>query len=114
MRCYVRTLSMVLACAVQELYPKTDLRIEHPISKGYFCTLRNDLGERIPITQQIVQDIKERVHLIISEDRPIIIEEKQTKEVIRLFGERNSTETTLFQAFGNPYCRYFRMGDFID
>ncbi|MBP3587276.1 MAG: nucleoside kinase [Paludibacteraceae bacterium] len=114
MRCYVRTLSMVLACAVQELYPKTDLRIEHPISKGYFCTLRNDLGERIPITQQMVQDIKERVHLIISEDRPIIIEEKQTKEVIRLFGERNSTETTLFQAFGNPYCRYFRMGDFID
>jgi uridine kinase len=114
MRCYVRTLSMVLACAVHELYPKTDLRIEHPISKGYFCTLRNSLGERIPITKQMVQEIKERVHVIISENRPIIIEEKQTKEVIRLFGERNSTETTLFQAFGNPYCRYFRMGDFID
>jgi uridine kinase len=62
----------------------------------------------------MVQEIKERVHVIISENRPIIIEEKQTKEVIRLFGERNSTETTLFQAFGNPYCRYFRMGDFID
>ena len=114
MRCYVRTLSMVLACAVQELYPKTDLRIEHPISKGYFCTLRNSLGERIPITKQMVQEIKERVHVIISENRPIIIEEKQTKEVIRLFGERNDGETTLFETLGNPYCRYYRIGEYID
>ncbi len=40
MRAYVRTLGMVLACAVNELYPQMDLRVEHPISKGYYCTLQ--------------------------------------------------------------------------
>ena len=40
MRAYVRTLGMVLSCAVNELYPRTDLRVEHPISKGYYCTLQ--------------------------------------------------------------------------
>ena len=40
MRVYVRTLGMVLACAVNELYPQMDLRVDHPISKGYYCTLQ--------------------------------------------------------------------------
>ena len=34
-RCYIRTLNMVMACAVRELWPGCDLRIEHPISKGF-------------------------------------------------------------------------------
>ena len=39
-RCYIRTLSMLMACAVRELWPDCDLRIEHPISKGFYCTIR--------------------------------------------------------------------------
>ena len=35
MRVYVRTLSMVLAKAIKELYPQAVLHIEHPNSKGY-------------------------------------------------------------------------------
>ena len=41
MRVYVRTLSMVLAKAVSELFPQANLLIEHPISKGYYCKLDN-------------------------------------------------------------------------
>ncbi|MBQ1859151.1 MAG: nucleoside kinase, partial [Paludibacteraceae bacterium] len=40
MRAYVRTLGMVMCAAVNELYPRYDLRLEHPISKGYYCTLQ--------------------------------------------------------------------------
>ena len=36
-RCYIRTLSMVMACAVRELWKDCDLRIEHPINKGFYC-----------------------------------------------------------------------------
>lgn len=114
MRCYVRTLSMVMSCAVRELYPDCDLRIEHPISKGYYCTIRQKDGEKRPITEQDIHAIRQRMQLIINEDRPVITEEKQTKEVIRLFGERNEGEVTLFETLGNPYCRYFRIGDYID
>ena len=57
MRCYVRTLSMVMACAVRELYPDCDLRIEHPISKGYYCTLRGPKGEKKEIDAMIIDAI---------------------------------------------------------
>ena len=113
-RCYIRTLSMVMACAVRELWPTCDLRIEHPISKGFYCTIRESRDEAKCITPAIVEQLKSRMQAIVAEDRPIVTEERQTKEVIRLFGERKEGETTLFETLGNPYCRYYRMGDYID
>ncbi len=111
MRCYVRTLSMVLACAIHELYPHADLRIKHPISKGYYCIV-DQLGQTL--TPDIVLKIKQRMTEIIREDRQIICEEKQTKEVKEIFRSRTDGEVTLFETLGNPYCRYFRMGNFVD
>lgn len=113
-RCYVRTLSMVMACAIRELWPDCDLRIEHPISKGFYCTIRQSRNETKVITPEIVQSLKSRMQTIIDENRLVITEERQTKEVIQLFGERNDGETTLFETLGNPYCRYYRIGDYID
>ena len=113
-RCYIRTLSMVMACAVRELWHDCDLRIEHPISRGFYCTLRESREVSKEITPEVVAQLKERMLQIIAEDRPIIAEERQTKEVIRLFGDRKDGDTTLFETLGNPYCRYYRMGDYID
>ncbi len=38
-RCYVRSLCMILYKAVTRLYPGAQLKIEHSISKGYFCRI---------------------------------------------------------------------------
>ena len=123
MRAYVRTLGMVLGAAINELYPRTDLRVEHPISKGYYCTLQWHVDkntepeeEKEPpvLTKEMIAAIKQRMLQIIAEDRPIYEEEKQTKEVIKLFASRYNNETSIFEALGNPYCRYFRMGEYID
>lgn len=123
MRVYVRTLNMVLASAVNELYPEMDLRVEHPISKGYYCTLQWHMDKNAEpenaieppsATPEMIEKIKERMLHIIQEDRPIIEEEKQTKTVIKMFAERYNNETSIFETLGNPYCRYFRMGNFID
>ena len=113
-RCYTRTLNMILACAIHELYPQADLRVEHPISKGYYCTLQWKKDHEQTLTADMISAIKERMHQIIREDRKIVEEEKQTKEVIKMFGSRADGESTIFETLGNPYCRYFRMGDFID
>jgi hypothetical protein len=66
MRVYVRTLSMVLAKAVSELFPQATLRIEHPISKGYYCQLDN-LGQ--PIDLDVINRIKEN-ELFVKRNRP--------------------------------------------
>lgn len=118
MRCYVRTLIMVVSCAVRELYPTADLRIEHPISKGYFCTLQwaNPEDER-ELTPDMIRAIKQRTQEIIAQDRLITAEEKRTKDVMALFHDfrhKNDTDATLFKTLGNPYCRYYAMGDYID
>ena len=114
MRVYVRTLCMVMACAVNELYPEWSLRIEHPISKGYFCTLRDNQGVKVQLQKEMIEALKARMRQIIEEDRPITVEEKQTKVVMQLFRERPDYESSLLETLGNPYCRFFRMGNFID
>ena len=116
MRVYIRTLSMVLAAAINELYPNCDLRIEHPISRGYYCHIKNF---NKPLTPEIIAEIKERMALIIRQNRRIISEEKQTKIVKDLFRDRTDGDTTLFDAWGTRYCRYFRLEnpdgkDYID
>ena len=116
MRVYVRTLNMVLAAAITEMFPGADLRIEHPISRGYYCHI-NNLNQ--PLTPEVIAQIKERMQLIIKQNRRIINEEKQTKIVKDLFRNRTDSDATLFDAWGTRYCRYFRMenpdgNDYID
>ena len=113
MRVYVRSLSMVLAKAISELFPHAILRIEHPISKGYYCKLDN-LNETL--TPEIITQIKNRVNLIISNGSRFICEEKQTSIVKDLFVNKanQKDKLALFETLGNPYCRFFRLDDFID
>lgn len=113
-RCYIRSLSMLTACAVNELWPGCDLRLEHPISNGFYCTLRDAAGKVLTLTSDIITQLKQRMQLIVEQDRTFVTEERQTKEVIRLFSSRNVGQATLFETLGNPYCRYYRMGDYID
>ena len=93
-RCYIRSLSMLTACAVNELWPGCDLRLEHPISNGFYCTLRDAAGKVLTLTPDMITQLKQQMQLIVEQDRTFVTEERQTKEVIR--------------------CRYYRMGDYID
>jgi len=113
MRVYVRSLSMVLSKAISELFPQTTLHIEHPISKGYYCKLDN-LNQQL--TPDIISQIKDRVNLIIKQGKRIVCEEKQTSEVKVLFANQalQNDKVALFETLGNPYCRFFRIDDFID
>lgn len=114
MRCYVRTLSMVLGAAIKEVFSNADLRIEHPISKGYYCRIQwADDPDRI-LTSDMVKLLREKMLQIVREDRPIIAEERQIQDVTELFKDRKDGSTSLFKTLGNPYVRYFRMGDYLD
>lgn len=111
MRVYVRTLSMVLAKAVYELYPDAQLKIEHPISKGYYCRLDN-LNN--PLDFQVIDTIKNRMNQIIQQDDQIFTEEKQLREVKTLFAAKHHPDLSLFESINTPYVRYFRIKDYVD
>ena len=113
MRVYVRTLSMVISKAVTEIFQDIAFRIEHPISKGYYCMLDGHNG---PITEDIIVAIKLQVKKIIAEGQKIVSEEKQTKVVKELFGVKKNQKdkVSLFETLGNPYCRFFRIDNYVD
>jgi len=109
---YVRTLCMTLCCAVNELYPGATLRIEHPISLGYYCTLK--LPDGTGMKKEMVGEIKQRMKEIIEQDRTIVCHEKRTKDVMQLFRNHSDGESNLFETFGDPYSKYYSIGDYID
>ena len=113
MRVYVRTLSMVFAYAVKRLFPEAILSINHSISKGYYCRL-DYLS--CPLNQEVIDRIKSEINKIITEAYPIIVEEKQVKEVKKLFAMQNNQHEnlSLFETINTPYMRYFRIHDYVD
>ncbi len=114
MRVYVRTLSMVLSKAVSELFPKSKLRIAHPISKGYYCVIEN--GKNASISKEDVASIKAKMQEIISKGEKIIADEKQLEATKKLFQNsiNNTTKDMLFDSLGEPYIKYFKIDNFID
>ncbi|MDO9633865.1 MAG: nucleoside kinase [Paludibacter sp.] len=113
MRVYVRTLSMVFAYAVNQLFPESVLRIVHSISKGYYCRL--DYTDK-PLTSDDIDLIKATMKQIITKGEQIFVEEKQVREVKRLFAnQQNQHENlSLFETINTPYMRYFRINDYVD
>lgn len=111
MRTYVRSLCFILAKAIRDLYPGMRLRIEHSVSRGYYCLL-ND-GE--PQTDETVYAIKRRMLEIIAEDIPFEPFKRHTQEVIDIFMEQKMNDKiTLLETSRSLYTVYHKLGDMAD
>ncbi|UCF71590.1 MAG: nucleoside kinase [candidate division WOR-3 bacterium] len=64
-RSYQSTLSLILYAAVKRLFPKRKLRIEHSMSRGFYCKL----GTKID--PAMVKKIERRMRKLIDENLPI-------------------------------------------
>ncbi|HKK59093.1 MAG TPA: hypothetical protein VJ937_06420 [Salinivirga sp.] len=83
-RMYVRSISFVLIKAARKLFPEARVKIEHSISKGYYCEFEN-FGRKLEVDD--VSAIYEEMHKIINSDLPFKREEKLTTEAIEIFRE---------------------------
>ncbi len=111
-RMYLRTLSFILFAAVRNLWPEARLKIDHAISKGYYCEL-----EGLERTFN-----EEDVWLIVDEMRSIIrqniqIERKMvlTETAIGLLENNGlSRKAELYRHYGRLYAPIFSMGDHVN
>ena len=111
MRTYVRTLFFVLTKAVGELYPDGEIIIEHPISKGYFCSLR--IGRSV--VKSDVDAIKQRMQEIIAADLAVQRISCPTDEAVEVFRSEGRTDVvTLLEGTGKLYSTYYQLGDKVD
>lgn len=112
MRAYVRSLCFVLYKAISELHPGSRLRIEHSISHGNYCVLKN--GDA-PLTEENIKAIKHRMQEIVAEDIPFEHKLAHTEEVIEIFRKQNMLEkVALLESIGDLYTNYYLLDGLAD
>jgi uridine kinase len=111
MRTYVRSLCFVLCAAVEELFPQGRIYLEHPVSKGYYCTL--DIGR--PVTERDLQRIRQKMHQMVAARLRFVRHERHTTDVAALFRRRGMEDkATLLETSGQLYSAYYTLGDTPD
>ena len=111
MRTYFRSLCFILAKAVDELYPNGSISLEHPVSKGYYCTLYLDRT----IGLDDVIRIKQKMQEIIAADIPFQRIECHTDQAVELFAQRGMLDKAkLLKTSRQLYTFYYRLGNTID
>jgi uridine kinase len=111
MRAYVRSLCHIFSKAANDILPTAVVRLEHPVSKGYYCVLRNgkDLDE------QTIGKIKARMQEIIDADLPFHLKTVQTEAAAALFHERGMEDKVkLIQSVGMPYTSYYELDGYVN
>ncbi|MDR3285839.1 MAG: nucleoside kinase [Prevotellaceae bacterium] len=111
-RVYLRSMSIVLAKAVSDLFPDDVLRIENSVCHGYYCTVN---GRENKIAPEKIQKIKQKVQDIIKKDIPVIPHEEPTESVIELFRKQGDMDKVyILERLGKPFSKYFSIDNFFD
>lgn len=111
MRTYTRSLFLVLAKAVEDLYPKGKLIIGPNVCRGYYCELR--IGR--DVTDQDALDINNRMLEIVRMDKHIHRVQCPIEEAIELFRSRDmESKAKLLESQTHLYAYYYRLCDTID
>lgn len=113
MRTYVRSLFFVISKAVNDLMPNCDLFIEHSLSNGYFCQIKND--QSIPVNASDITRIKQRALEIIAEGHVFVSHTVRTEQAIEIFKKQNLIDRCeLLESVGTAYTNYYELDGYID
>ena len=106
------TCSHVMAEAVQELYPETQVTIGPSIENGFYY----DFARETPFTPADLEAIEKRMAEIVDRDETIVREEKQRAEAIKFFkdkGEKYKVEL-IEDLPEDAVISFYKQGKFID
>lgn len=113
MRVYLRSLFFLLCKAAGDVFRRSSLYIEHPISHGYYCELCKEDGK--PLTQKDVDRIKARMQELVARDVAFHRHEVQTEEAIRIFRAKGfDDKVKLLETSGQVYMDYYTLGKKAD
>ena len=110
-RTYTRSLFLVLCKAVHDLYSRSEVIIDIPVSNGYYCNLK--LGHAI--TAEDVNRIRTRMLEIVNAHLPIQRFETTTEEAIDMFSKLGDEQKAkLLKSSGTLYTVYYVLDDYKD
>ena len=111
LKIYTRTLFFILCKAVHDLFPDGKIRIEFPVSNGYYCLL--SIGR--DVTPDDVHALRAQMDSIIAAAIPIKRHHRPAEEVIELFRkEGDESKVELLETQGRMYSSYCSIDDYND
>ena len=109
MRMYVRSLTFIFMKAMNEVFPGEIVRFENAISRGYYCRMDH------PVTDEQLDIVREKMHLIVKSDIPFKRVECHTQEAIELFREVGRIDKVrLLETYDRLYTSYYELDGYID
>ena len=110
-RNYTRTLFFILCKAVHDLFPRSYVVIDIPVSNGYYV----DINIEREVTIDDVTQIRQRMQEIIDAAMPIKRHEVPTEEAIRMFSQKgDEAKAKLLKSAGSLYTTYYQIDDYVD
>ncbi len=110
---YQRSLSFVLMKAVRDILPGARLKIEHSISKGFYCEIEKP--NNIKLKPEEVLQVAERMRQIIEADIPFLREEIPTTQALEIFEKNQLYEKVrLFKTRPTLFTSIYKLDDQID
>jgi uridine kinase len=111
-RLYLRTLSFIFYVAVKTLWPDARLKIDHAISKGYYCSIEN-LDHTL--TDEDIWLIKEEMKILIQRDLPIERKSMLTEKAVHLYEQEGLTrKAALFKEYGRLFAPIFELDGHVN
>jgi uridine kinase len=111
MRTYTRSLFFVLSKAVADSFPNVQVRIDTPVSNGYYCRLLQE-GD---ITDDEVKALEKRMRGIIEADIPFRRIKAHTDDVVKRFrAQGHESKAKLIENGGSLYSYYYMLEDTMD
>lgn len=111
-RMYIRSLLFVFYAAVQELFPESDMSIEHGISNGYYAELKQLMRR---LTEADIFAIREAMQEIINRDytfEKLGLTTAEAVEMLRAQGLTN--KAMLFEQQGTLYSYLYKMNGLVN
>lgn len=114
-RVYVRSLCMMLYRALVDLNPEWSIKIEHAISKGYFCRLFDRKGKPVSITPQIVEKLLHNMRKLHLRNLPFVRKEKLSSDVKKIFASQHLYDkVALLDSTSEIYTTYYLLDGIAD
>ena len=116
-RVYVRSLCMMLYCAVKKKFPGTRLRIEHSIAGGYYCRLFPGDGTQSPppAPADACPVLLDEMRRLQRADIPFERKERLTADIIGKFRDADLPDKVqLLETTHELYTIYYRLDGVVD
>ncbi|MDE7381555.1 MAG: nucleoside kinase [Muribaculaceae bacterium] len=114
-RVYIRSLCMMLYRALVSLFPDYSLRIEHSVSKGYFCRLFDEKGNCILPTRETIDSLLYEMHTLHTRNLPFERKEKLSEDVRDIFSRQKLYDKVLLlETTQEIYTTYYVLDGIAD